>query len=210
MIDSSNVNSVFDAKVVDSDGAKVGTVKQIYVDKDRGQPLFASVATGLFGTSESFVPLRDAVFDGDELHVRYDKGRIKDAPRIDADGDLTDDEQDRLWDYYTAEGDEAGDHGTGQADDADTTSPPRDRADDDRQTVSRVRLRKHVVTEQQTITVPVQREEVIAEPIPDETESDGSPNDGRGRTGRHSAAGDGFADGPHDRRDEGTEARRPR
>ncbi|WP_349814746.1 PRC-barrel domain-containing protein [Curtobacterium sp. MCJR17_043] len=58
MIDTNNINSVFDAKVIDPDGQKVGTVKQVYVDNTDGHPLFASVSTGLFGTSESFVPPR--------------------------------------------------------------------------------------------------------------------------------------------------------
>ena len=88
MIDSTNVNSIYDAKVVDPSGTKVGTVKQVYLDNDTGQPTFASVSTGLFGTSESFVPLENATLEGDELRVGYDKDRIKDAPRIDADRDL--------------------------------------------------------------------------------------------------------------------------
>ena len=100
MIDTNSINSVFGAKVIDPDGQKVGTVKQVYVDHEDGHPLFASVSTGLFGTSESFVPLEGADLTGDELRVAYDKDRIKDAPRIDADGDLNDDEQDRIFDHY--------------------------------------------------------------------------------------------------------------
>lgn len=194
MIDNATVNSLFDAKVVDSSGDKVGTVKQVYLDNDSGQPLFASVATGLFGTSESFVPLQDATFSGDELRVGYDKDRIKDAPRIDADGDLSGQEQDRLFDYYgigtsttpsgygTGTTDTAADYAetdttrsagqdtTGQnTDDAMTRSEEHLNVGTQNVQTGRARLRKHVVTEQQNVTVPVQHEElrVETEPITD-------------------------------------------
>jgi len=51
--------------VTDRNGDKVGTVKQVYLGNDSGQPLFASVSTGLFGTAESFVPA-----PGRQLHRR--------------------------------------------------------------------------------------------------------------------------------------------
>jgi uncharacterized protein (TIGR02271 family) len=207
MIDSASVNSIFDAKVLDNDGEKVGTVKQVYLDNDTGQPLFASVSTGLFGTSESFVPLQEATFTGDELRVGYDKDRIKDAPRIDADGDLSEQEQDRLFDYYgLGSGSAAGTVGTDtdtvgtdagvgavgtdtaadftgtdttraaghdtsgpDTDDAMTRSEERLNVGTQNVQTGRARLRKHIVTEQQNVTVPVQHEElrVETEPITD-------------------------------------------
>lgn len=100
MIDNTTVNSLFDARVEDPDGDKIGTVKQVYLDDNDGRPLFVSVATGLFGTSESFVPLEGADLVGDALHVRYSKEQVKDAPRVDADGALSEDEQDTLFRHY--------------------------------------------------------------------------------------------------------------
>lgn len=44
--------------------------------------------TGFFGMSESFVPLADATVAGDTLNVPFGKQMVKDAPRIDADGQL--------------------------------------------------------------------------------------------------------------------------
>ncbi|WP_203137500.1 DUF2382 domain-containing protein [Microbacterium sp. JZ31] len=191
MIDSSNISSIFDAKVVDRDGSKVGTVKQVYVDKDNGEPNFVTVATGLFGTSESFVPLQGARFEDDELRVEYDKETIKDAPRIDPDGDLSDEENDTIWDYYDghagrttggfagtgattgtdadrAGSDVDGSDGTahGDADDAMTRSEERLSVGKESVPTGRARLRKHIVTEQRNITVPVQREEVTLEREP--------------------------------------------
>ena len=191
MIDSSNINSVFDSKVVDQNDAKVGTVKQVFVDDDSGHPLFVSVATGLFGMSESFVPLQGATFDGDAVHVTFDKDMVKDAPRIDADDALTDPQQEQIWVYYFgAQGagrreDGHHEHGRGEharqehgeghrggRDSQDAMTRSEERLNVDKQSVptERARLRKHVVTEQQNITVPVQHEElrVDREPITDE------------------------------------------
>lgn len=204
MIDTTNVNSIFDAKVIDPNGDKVGTVKQVYVGGD-DQPLFASVSTGLFGTSESFVPLEGATLEGDELRVRYEKDRIKDAPRIDADGDLDGDEQDRIFDHYglgTGTGADTGtrpDTATGTAatstdadlprapgaatseadtDDAMTRSEERLNVGTQNVQSGRARLRKHVVTEQQNVTVPVQHEELRVETEPITDANVGAATDG--------------------------------
>ena len=100
MIDRTSINSLFDAKVVDPDGERIGAVKQVYLDHSSGEPLFVTVGTGLFGTAESFVPVRDAAFDGHDLRVSYDKATIRDAPRIEADAELTEAEEARIWEYY--------------------------------------------------------------------------------------------------------------
>ncbi len=41
--------------------------------------------TGMFGTSESFVPIKDAALVDDHLEVPYPKSTIKDAPNVDVD-----------------------------------------------------------------------------------------------------------------------------
>ncbi len=149
MIDSHNVNSLFGAPVVAPDGSKIGTVKHVYVDPDGGHPLFVGVPTGLFGTAESFVPLGDADFDGEVLHVQYDKDTIKHAPRIDADGTLTDEEIDRIHDYY--------EHGTGE----DAVAERDDARDDEPR--RRARLERYVVAERDDGIRPLTREEVTTE-----------------------------------------------
>lgn len=141
MIEAHRINSLFDADVVDADGSRIGTVKHVYVDPEGGQPLFAGVATGWFGRSESFVPLRDADFDGETLHVQHDKDTVKHAPRIDADGALTDDDIDRIHDYYD-----------------DSDSDARDAASvesaaaDQRPARKRIRVHRYVITDERTAT----------------------------------------------------------
>jgi len=70
--------------MTDSDGSKIGTIEEIYLDADSGQPEWALVNTGLFGTKRSFVPLRDASASGDGVRVPFSKDQVKDAPVHDA------------------------------------------------------------------------------------------------------------------------------
>jgi uncharacterized protein (TIGR02271 family) len=200
MIDSHDIGSIVGATVNDTSGDKVGTVGQVYVDPDTNKPLWATVKTGLFGTSESFVPLEDASWDRETLTVRYDKAKVKDAPRVDADGALSEEEEDALYAHYgigggtsTTTGAGAGTQGLYDQDATVDRDGDRDRdrdgivghdtsgpTTDDAMTRSeeqlhvgtekvqtgRARLRKHVVTEQQTVTVPVTLEEVRLEREP--------------------------------------------
>lgn len=101
MISEQNIAGLLGGTVTDTNGHKIGTVGQVFVDPDTGRPNWATVVTGFFGTSESFVPLDRAntTPDGD-LQVPCSKDEVKDAPRIDTDTDLSDAEEDRLYEYY--------------------------------------------------------------------------------------------------------------
>ena len=81
-------------------GDKIGSIGQIYVDLANGEPSWVTVRTGLFGMSESFVPLEGATDNGKDIMVNYDKDTVKDAPRIDADRDLSPDEEETLYAHY--------------------------------------------------------------------------------------------------------------
>ena len=50
---------------VDSEGAKIGKIGQVYLDDQGGQPLWVTISTGMFGTKESFAPLYGSQSDGD-------------------------------------------------------------------------------------------------------------------------------------------------
>ena len=89
--------------VVNKSGEKIGNVGQIYLDDQTGSPSWVTVKTGLFGTAETFVPLSDATVQGDDVRVPYDKDTVKDAPRVDADGDISPDEERELYRYYGLE-----------------------------------------------------------------------------------------------------------
>jgi uncharacterized protein (TIGR02271 family) len=185
MINEQNLAALVGANVLDSDGDKIGTIGQIYVDPQTGRPNWATVKTGFFGTSESFVPLEAATSAGDDLRVPFSKAKVKDAPRVESDGELSDAEENRLYDYYEVSGGSAGyadtdvdrattntagtegyDTSGPTTDDAMTRSEEQLHVGTERVQTGRARLRKHVVTEQETVTVPVSHEEVRLEREP--------------------------------------------
>jgi len=186
-IDQSNIDTIVGKPVHGSDGQKIGQVGQIYLDDATGKPEWATVQTGLFGTKESFVPIGQAQLSNDGLKVPYDKDAVKDAPRVDAeDGHLSPQEESELYRHYGMEYSEdrsdsglaAGEgyqseretvgHDTSgpTTDDAMTRSEERLEVGTQKREAGRARLRKHVVTEEQTVTVPVTREEVTLEREP--------------------------------------------
>jgi hypothetical protein len=86
--------------VITGDGDRLGTINQIYTSDNTGDPAWVTLKTGMFGTKESFVPLSDATFDGDDIRVPVTKDAVHGAPRVDAGGHLSPDEEDELYRYY--------------------------------------------------------------------------------------------------------------
>jgi uncharacterized protein (TIGR02271 family) len=86
--------------LVDRDGDKVGKIEDVYLDRSSGEPEWIAVKTGLFGTNVSFVPVHGATPAGDEVRAEYEKGLIKDAPNVDPDGELSPEEERRLYQHY--------------------------------------------------------------------------------------------------------------
>lgn len=111
MIKTEDLSGVTDGNVHGSDGEKIGSVGQVYLDNQSGQPAWVTVKTGLFGTKASFVPLVEATVEGKDLRVPYDKETIKHAPNVDADGELTPAEEDELYRYYDVDSGDQGHHG---------------------------------------------------------------------------------------------------
>ncbi|MFD1212597.1 DUF2382 domain-containing protein [Arthrobacter sp. GCM10027362] len=196
------------ANVIDSEGNKIGTLRQLYLDDRHHDPTWITVVTGLFGTKETFVPLDEATLQGSEVRVPYTKDQVKDAPRVDPEGELSVEEEELLYRHYgltgmgTSAGGTAGTEGyattgtggytdtagtgtdtgtytdaaetrgtTGRdtTDDAMTRSEEQLRVGRETREAGRARLRKYIVTENVTETVPVSREEarIEREPITD-------------------------------------------
>jgi uncharacterized protein (TIGR02271 family) len=83
-----------------NDGDKLGKIEDIYLDQETGKPEWMAVKTGMFAGRVSFVPLGQASLDGDVVTVPYDKAMIKDAPHAEADGQLSQEEEGRLYRHY--------------------------------------------------------------------------------------------------------------
>ena len=190
-----------DRTIVGSDGEKIGKITAIYEDPDTGKPEWATVSTGLFGTKSNFVPLAGASSDGEDVRAQVTKDQVKDAPSVEADGELSEQEEQRLFEHYnvpytgagstTAQGTPENGPQTPAYDDADrgtvghdTSGPTTDdamtRSEEElhvgtrQREAGRARLRKYVVTENVTTTVPVSHEEVRIErePITDANRGD--------------------------------------
>jgi len=141
MISNENLGSIMGAPVVGPHDDRIGTVGQVFVHPTTGSPNWVTVHTGLFGRRETFVPLDDADWDREVLRIPYEKGLVKDAPRIETDEALDPRAEDELYSYY----------GIASADSGEASD---------------TRLRKYVATEQQESTVPVTHEEVRLETDP--------------------------------------------
>jgi uncharacterized protein (TIGR02271 family) len=169
MIDSNSILQARGASVISTDGDKIGSVQDIYLDRETDQPEWVLVNTGMFGTRSTFVPISDGSMQGNDIVVPYSKDMVKDAPNIDADGELSETEEAELYRYYDREyseysGTDAYDR-TG-TDDAMTRSEEELSVGKTQRESGRVRLRKYIVTENVQQTVPVQREEVRVEREP--------------------------------------------
>jgi stress response protein YsnF len=160
---------------VDPAGNKIGSVGQVYLNDQTGQPDWITVNTGLFGMKENFAPLAGSSFNGDDLVLPFDKTVVKDSPDIADASHLDVDEQQSLYAHYqqylgTGTGQASGnEQTTTTTDDAayqrgagyDTSGPNTDQAmtrseehlrvGTEKVEAGRARLRKYVVTEQQSV-----------------------------------------------------------
>ena len=98
-----NIKDLFNATAYDKTGDKLGSVKEVFVDEQSGQPTFVEVNHGLFGMSSSLVPLRGHDFTGEELKLAFSKDRIENAPDFDSDKPLTPEAQADIFKHYNLE-----------------------------------------------------------------------------------------------------------
>ena len=186
---------------VGPDGDKIGKIDHLYLDRQTGEPTFAAVKTGLLGTSDSLVPLEGATASGGDVRFGWDKAKVKDAPHVKSDEELSETDEAELYEHYGITGyssydgpdhdvvtdyDRTRTRGTGEqggpggdtsgpnTDNAMTRSEEELRVGTTSRETGRARLRKYIVTEDVTTTVPVQREEVRIErePITDANRGD--------------------------------------
>ncbi len=181
----------------DNNGDKIGSIEEIYLDAETGAPEWALVNTGMFGTKSTFVPLKEATEEEGSLRVPYDKAQVKDAPKMDADGELSQEDESQLYSHYglsysesrsdsgLPEGGSGAGAGTGtgggdfsdrppvgddvsgpETDNAMTRSEEELSVGKTERETGRARLRKYVVEDEVTETVPVRREEVRVEREP--------------------------------------------
>ena len=152
---------------VDRNGAKIGKVGHIYVDDQTGQPLWVTLITGMLGTKQSFAPLYGSRTSDGNLQLAVSKDMVSDAPDVEATDHIEDSENDDLHTYYREYlGGAAQDTSGPTTDEAMTRSEERLHVGTEQVEAGRARLRKYVVTENVTQTIPVSHEEVRLEREP--------------------------------------------
>lgn len=163
--------------VIDRSGEKIGKFEEILLDAESDTPAWGAVGSGLLGQRQSLLPLGEIEAAGeDELRVPFDKEHVLAAPQVEPDVALSRDEEEALYrhygvDYSSGSG-ETEDGGLVRSEeevDVRTEARPRER----------LRLKKYVVTEHVTKTVPVRREKIAVErePLGDEAESADAPSE---------------------------------
>ncbi len=188
MTNAQSPQAYMDKTAVDAQGDKIGSVGQVYVNDQTGQPDWITVNTGLFGTKEHFAPLHGSNLEGDNLVLPFDKDVVKNSPDVSDSAHLDPAEQQALYSYYqqyvgnqgghqnnsdtaydadraNAEGGYAG--GDANSEGSLTRSEEQLHVGTEKVAAGRAGIRKFVVTEQQTVNVPVSHDEVhvVREPL---------------------------------------------
>jgi Domain of unknown function (DUF2382)/PRC-barrel domain len=169
-----------DRTALDCNYSKIGTITDVYVDTATGRPEWLAIKTGLFGTKVSFAPLIGAHVYDDDVVLRYDASLVNDAPKVDADGQLTTDEELDLYRHYGIDINPLTGNGAKRASRAkkhasasgtgETMTRSEEQLDMHKHThpARTARLRKWIETEDVEVRVPVQREKVrLITPVTD-------------------------------------------
>ena len=167
------------ADVYSQDGEKIGSVEEVYVDRQTQRPEWIGLGTGFFGTKRVLVPVEGASLATDHVTVPYAKDHVKDAPDVDSE-EISQESEGALYAHYGFGYSERRSR-TGQK---DLAADMKDRASMTRseeelrvgkreEELGRLRVHKWVETEQVDVPVQVRREKarVTKEPV-DETVTD--------------------------------------
>jgi len=94
--------------LVDRDGLKAGSIVDLYVDEQTGQPTWALVRTGLLGSRQTLVPLEQAtiplaavVSGAGSVRVPLETATIRDAPTVAVGEEISDADAVALRRYYS-------------------------------------------------------------------------------------------------------------
>ncbi|SCK39219.1 DUF2382 domain-containing protein [Streptomyces sp. WMMB 322] len=101
MISQEQIPAVVDHMIYDPDGKKIGEARHVFLDERTGEPEWATVRTGLFGTQETFVPIHEGRVVGDNIEVPFRRTKVKEAPHMDVSrGRLTEQQERELYSFY--------------------------------------------------------------------------------------------------------------
>ena len=161
------------------DGERIGSVDEIYVHEQTGQPEWIGLGMGLFGAKRVLVPVRGAEQTDDGLRVPYTKDAVTDMPAVDLER-ISEEDEARMHQHYGLEyshtpvgsnpsgGQPERRASVGAEDEASVTRSEEELKVGKREIeVGRLRLHKWTETEQVNVPVEIRREKarVTREPV---------------------------------------------
>jgi len=91
---------MFGCDVMDSDGHKIGTVDNVWVDDATSALEFVGVKMGFLMGKTHIIPTADAQIDNGTITVPYNHDLIKDAPSYGGDDELSNEQEQQVYSYY--------------------------------------------------------------------------------------------------------------
>src|SRR5918992_1036941 len=85
--------------VYSSDGDKIGSVEELFLDEDTRQAEWIGLGTGFFGTKRVLVPVAGVDVRDDAVYVPYAKDHVKGTPDLDGDA-ISQETESRLYAHY--------------------------------------------------------------------------------------------------------------
>lgn len=170
--------------VADRDQVSFGTVADVYLGRGSGEPEFVLVDVG--GGRSAVVPLTDAELRRGTLFLAVAAEQVAAAPPADGDAELTPDREAELYAFYghappALPPDMSATAQLGSDPSSETTEMTRSEEQlvvgTEARATERVVVRKRVVTEEVTVTIPLRREELVVEREPIEPGSAAAPAD---------------------------------
>src|SRR4051794_9148535 len=195
-MDLTDPHALLGQTATDADGRTIGPVEAVFAHRATGRPQFAVVDVGrVAGLGSKLVPVPVAgarELDGGRLGLAHPRSAITHAPELSADtAELDASAEARINEHFGLH-DPSQDTAIAPSADLGPAGPPAAPQDDEvaevvrseeqlvvgteRRATEAVRLHKHVVTEEVTVTVTVRREEPRVERIPVE-EADRAAHD---------------------------------
>ena len=158
--------------VADRSGTAFGAVGDVYLGRGTREPEF--VLVDLPNGAQTIVPLTDAQLRGGTLYVDADSGQVALAPPATDATELTPQREAELYAFYGHTPAQLPPDASATTEMASPTEPPPEITVSEEQLVvdtaprasERVRLRKRVVTEEVSVTIPLRREELVIEREP--------------------------------------------
>ena len=196
-----DINDAQGRELLDSNGQRLGQIREIFLDEATGRPAWAAVDAPGGDNDLVLAPLAGATEDGDAIRVRVTRERVETSPSTSG---LTErfspDHMDRVRAHYADEptpaatadladgsdiGHQAGTGVSGELPGTMVRSEEELFIERERVPRERVRLVKRIVTETVTQTVEVRREEFHLERVPLTASAEGdagSDTEAAGRT----------------------------